>query len=40
MSFEYDEGWNTQQFGAKLATYLEEHKEEADKVLQTKNLKH
>lgn len=40
MSFEYDEGWNTQQFGAKLATYLEEHKEKADKVLQTKNLKH
>ena len=40
LGFAYDEGWNTQQFGAKLSDYLIEHKAEADKVLQTKNMKH
>ena len=39
LGFEYDREWNTQQFGAKLVKYLEEHKAEADKVLRTKNAK-
>lgn len=39
MNFEYDENWNTQTFGAKMAAFLEEHKPEADKVLQTPNAK-
>lgn len=39
MGFEYDDNWNTQTFGAKLAAYLDEHKAEADKVLQTPNAK-
>ena len=36
MGFPYDESWNTQTFGSKLVDYLLEHKEKADKVLQTK----
>jgi len=36
MGFSYDESWNTQTFGSKLVDYLLEHKEKADKVLQTK----
>lgn len=40
MNFAYEDGWTTQQFGSKLTNYLTEHKEEADKVLQTKNMKH
>jgi len=39
MNFEYDDNWNTQTFGAKMAAYLEEHKAEADKLLQTPNAK-
>ena len=39
LGFEYDREWNTQQFGAKLVKYLEEHKAEVDKVLRTKNAK-
>ncbi len=35
MGFSYDESWNTQTFGSKLVDYLLEHKEKADKVLQT-----
>ena len=35
MGFPYDESWNTQTFGSKLVDYLLEHKERADKVLQT-----
>ena len=39
MSFAYEDKWNTQTFGNKLAAYLEEHKAEADKILQTRNAK-
>jgi len=39
MNFEYDDNWNTQTFGAKMAAYLEGHKAEADKLLQTPNAK-
>lgn len=39
LEFPYDEGWNTQTFGSKISDYLIEHKEEADKILQTKNAK-
>lgn len=39
MNYEYDDNWNTQTFGAKMAAYLEEHKPEADNVLQTPNAK-
>lgn len=39
MNYEYDDNWNTQTFGAKMAAYLEDHKPEADKVLQTPNAK-
>lgn len=35
MGFPYDKSWNTQTFGSKLVDYLLEHKERADKVLQT-----
>lgn len=35
MGFPYDESWNTQTLGSKLVDYLLEHKEKADKVLQT-----
>ena len=36
MGFPYEESWNTQTFGSKLVDFLLEHKEKADKVLQTK----
>lgn len=39
IGFTLDEKWNTQTSGAKLAAYLMEHKEEADKLLQTPNSK-
>lgn len=39
LGFVLDEKWNTQTSGAKLAAYLMEHKEEADKLLQTPNSK-
>jgi hypothetical protein len=39
MGFEYDDNWNTRSFGAKLLAFLEEHKAEADKLLQTPNAK-
>lgn len=39
LDFHYEENWNTQQFGSKLSDYLIEHKEEADKMLQTKNAR-
>lgn len=38
LDFHYEDTWNTQQFGSKLSNYLTEHKYEADKILQTKNL--
>lgn len=39
LDFPYEETWNTQTFGSKLSDYLIEHKEEADKILQTKNAR-
>lgn len=39
LGFEYDKDWTTQQFGAKLEKFLEEHKDIADKVLKTPNTK-
>lgn len=39
LGFHYEDTWNTQQFGSKLSDYLIEHKEEADKILQTKNAR-
>ena len=39
IGFGYDEKWNTQTFGSKLSNYLAEHKEDADKILQTPNRK-
>ena len=33
LDFTVDEKWNTQTLGSKLADYLAEHKEEADKIL-------
>ena len=35
MGFPYEKSWNTQTLGSKLVDYLLEHKEKADKVLQT-----
>ena len=35
LGFEYSKDWNTQTFGSKLANYLVEHKEQADKILKT-----
>ena len=35
LDFSYEEGWNTQTFGSKLADYLADHKEEADTILKT-----
>lgn len=39
LGFAYEDTWNTQTFGSKLSDYLIEHKEEADKILQTKNAR-
>lgn len=39
MGYEYSNDWNTQTLGRKLADYLIEHKEEADKILKTPNTK-
>ena len=37
MGYPYEEKWTTQDLGSKLVNYLTEHKEEADKILQTPN---
>lgn len=40
LGFEYSKDWNTQTFGSKLANYLVEQKEQADKILKTPYSKH
>lgn len=37
INFPIDEKWNTHDLGPKLVNYLTDHKEEADKILQTPN---
>lgn len=39
VGYEFDPKWNTQTLGAKLTQYLVEHKEEADKILKTRNVR-